>query len=383
MNPLIPIALSSQLDVTGEERIHAAPYTPIVRPTWTPVPYQYFVYQSTFSTASDTFNGYGRVNLDTYVYEDLGEIDVPDSLNANGDPAMNIGGDLIIASPYSYPAETSGVYAFRYNAPGFTQHAFWRDTTGSDTNADQYNSIAQIDEEHLAVCVKKWDINLSYLIVLNYDGNTFTEVDKQVIHAGSANTETVIVHNGFLITVGFSGTRRLKAFSFGGSAINEIATYGGTVSTRFGQGPKEMQSDGTYIYLSNGQIFTFDGTTFTLVATAFESGTTPYSAKFAISPGAVFYAYSSGLTINRHSFDGTNVPLVGTFENDVRPQGWMRAKDGLLWLPIPSHAFFDTADSGLFTISGTSLTKVGDLRLPVGDTRVSTGISFIEPLTEH
>lgn len=33
---LIPIALSSQLDVTGEERVHAAKYTPVVRQVYVP-----------------------------------------------------------------------------------------------------------------------------------------------------------------------------------------------------------------------------------------------------------------------------------------------------------------------------------------------------------
>lgn len=36
MTNLIPAAISSQLDQTGEERIHAAPYEVIVRPVWAP-----------------------------------------------------------------------------------------------------------------------------------------------------------------------------------------------------------------------------------------------------------------------------------------------------------------------------------------------------------
>src|SRR6478609_5079690 len=34
---LVPIAISSQLDVTGEERIHAAPFYPATRPTFVAV----------------------------------------------------------------------------------------------------------------------------------------------------------------------------------------------------------------------------------------------------------------------------------------------------------------------------------------------------------
>lgn len=40
---LVPIAVSSQLDVSGEERIHAAGYNSIIRPTWAPIPPSIFV----------------------------------------------------------------------------------------------------------------------------------------------------------------------------------------------------------------------------------------------------------------------------------------------------------------------------------------------------
>lgn len=54
---LIPIALSSQLDVTGEERIHAARYTVMIRPTYVSPPQPIFLAVGASGKAAKSLDG--------------------------------------------------------------------------------------------------------------------------------------------------------------------------------------------------------------------------------------------------------------------------------------------------------------------------------------
>lgn len=80
--PLVPIAISSQLDVTGEERIHAAKYTLTNRPAWVASPNQFYAASGNQTYLAKSVDG--GTTFPTTVSTGLGTISSTTTVSAAG-----------------------------------------------------------------------------------------------------------------------------------------------------------------------------------------------------------------------------------------------------------------------------------------------------------
>jgi WD40 repeat protein len=97
---LFPVAISSQLDVTGEERVHAAKYNPSARPEWVYIP-------KTFLLTDDPSDGGSPILL---------------RFNNTNGTLEDTGSTVGFASSFSSSCTTDGIYAAFGRQWAFTSH---------------------------------------------------------------------------------------------------------------------------------------------------------------------------------------------------------------------------------------------------------------------
>jgi hypothetical protein len=382
MNHLIPIALSSQLDVTGEERLHAAPYTPTIRPTFVaPPPPEYFVWQSSDTNsvgARVLRTGYGSFDTvtNTVTYHDY--VDQAVMYPTTGTPGYNVGGDLVTSVYYDNVGIAQGVYAYKWDGTSLVQQDHWQ--WSAVVMYQEYFSLVKWDANTVICTVNHSTPSEIWLHALDYDGTAFTEVAS--LNTGLTNNDQIIAKYGnyliMLQTEGFGN--KLRAYSFDGTTFALLTTYGGTISERFGVSPKIMEVQDNFIFLSNGQVFTYDGTAFTLVTQEYESGVIPFSSKFAVSSTAFFNQVSG--VMRAYSWDGSDLVRLAdpAGVGFVQGAGWMRIQNNRLWLAY--NPDYPTNANGIYDINAGVLTKLSNLLPPSpnGNT-IFYSTNPIDPLT--
>jgi hypothetical protein len=376
---LVPIALSSQLDVTGEERIHAAKYTPTERPTY--VNYDvYFAYQTSEVGASTT--GYAVFNTNTNVFTDIANYS-DDTYPAFGAAGVNINGKLVIKSAFDNdnppPDMQSGVKLLSYDGSNsLVEVDHWQ--IDPNVQYSTYLDIVKYDDTTAVVVALNATGADTYLYALTVGEDSLTLTGTPLaIDLSSGDDYALCMHNEYIIVQDFDAfeiNRSLRAYSFDGDDFILEGTYGSALSGSFGQDLSPIRSDGSFIYLSNGMIFTFNGTTFTLVTTLPLVGT---GQCLGVIPGFVFMQ-DGGDSIKVFSFNGVSGTLVQTIAGSYMTanRAEVLSNGTLLFPAAPLHP---DSESGIFTWNGSALTRIDKLEIYGFNTYVT--LSMIDRLTQN
>lgn len=370
---LIPIAISSQLDVTGEERIHAAKYMPSVRPVYVAPPVlPYFAWQlsedgPTFSRRLRT--GYASFDEDTNTFSTLATFDLTGVSVAKNTAGVNVDGKLVMHAGLDQDgaedAQLSGVYLLNYDGTSvLAQEDLWQI---SGTQYHEYVDLVKYDDDTvISMATNADDGDKMYLHAINYAAGTLTTAGTPLMLSTEYKI-CMVMHNGFIIVHNHyqnSAFRSLKAYSWNGSTFSLVSTYGGTITTdaNFGSAAMlggQLVSDGNFIYLGNGQIFTFDGAAFTLVTTV--AGLVGVGSRLAVFEDHV--VIMDGTTdIRVYDFDGASTSPVQTLSGTWATYGRAFAMPSGCYL-VPAPDAEADAHSGVFTWDGAAYTRVSALEV--------------------
>lgn len=411
---LVPIALSSEIDASGNERIHAAPYVANERARWVYTP----PYNDSYllSITSGNINGgggsgyslaYSKYNKDTNALESVSKIDTFRTNFGTNLSARSLNNYVFVSGMYS-GLSPCGVYAYSLNNSNqLTQRAFWQHPTKPNGTVGSLEVVEVGGEIHIYFIY--WGPSFSdryELICLRFDPNTqtFTKIgDTTLSNSITLITSTfqyqfprVIYHNGYIITGTYEngltpddGTvvsgSMLRAYTFNGSAFTLANSMPLTLSQFNRPGPGRLTQFGDYITLGGN----YNGLSERKPIIKMPAGT---MLNFTQSPsisgsvdslipltgdGKVFYfvdlSYASPYNLRIYSSDSAGtLTLEQTLNEGYLDYNANRLTVGdLSGVPRIYLALFDTFSanaSGVYDWDGTSFVRKGSCVLPGSST---------------
>lgn len=257
---LVPIAISSQLDVTGEERIHAAKYNPTIRISYVPSPtlFQVLVAQGGQGFLVASFDP------DTLTKNVLAYHDEPE-VYYQSRPFM-LGEHYAI--PYAWSAEDSPAVAV-YSRAGAVFTLV--DSIDNDATREFCGAVKLSESRFIALFTDPVDATLDCYLC-NFDGAAITVVDSEL-----AITETHGVPD-YLQSVNCQGDAIFQCTGAGSNRFLICKMSGDVLTTSFSTvGPASnagsgLAAIGDKIATGKGQIYQYDGSDMTSVQATTSTG---------------------------------------------------------------------------------------------------------------
>lgn len=284
MPNLIPAAISSQLDQTGEERIHAAPYETVIRPVWSQdlgsTTYAYLTRDVNSATAPYLF--VDQLNKNTMTVNTLGSLQLPSgnhqfaSLSDNGvdtiflfgagsagrgiRPVYYNGASLVAADQFDI-----------FTGGGFSTYcdAFRGKAVGNTLFVSYQRAMSTSDRRQ---CVGA----LTY----NPTTHVITETAEEVLFTGTSSAVSgllsMTLHNEYIVAFA-NGPKTLYILSYNSgtsdfTVIDTLSLPNAYASYEWNR--ESISSDGTYIYVGSftlapsnktQYVVSFDGTNLSIV----------------------------------------------------------------------------------------------------------------------
>lgn len=346
---LVPIAISSQLDVTGEERIHAARYSPTTRPTYIPpepavVPFNVIVAQGGGGWAITEFNTADNTFTVPFVHAE------PDVYYISRPWMMN----NYIAIAYEWSAETSmGVAIYDYT--GVLVDSI-------DNQADlEICGAVKMSETRFIVIWNKVSTDELVIDLCNFNGTTITVVDTVTIANAHGLPdylqECVCQGDGIFLCTGLGTNRFLICKMSGDTLTTSFSTVGPSL---FGSG---ISAIGNVIGTGKGYVYTYNGTDMTEVAST-PAGPDP------------FICTNDGTRFFYAGFDTQSGWRLGTapYTFTAIAQAYQATPGGganYVFIPRDGQGFGVT-EGGIFQFDGAAFTEIADFQftqeeLDIGD----------------
>jgi len=328
----------------------------------------------------------GLATFDNYnnVFTVLATADLTPAYPARGNSGFRMETDkYVIHAEYDNDSATnlqkSGVYVASYSAGTLTLSAPWQ---GSSTQYHQYYDVAKYNASTVVCVLANADNSFkTELHALAYSAGALSATGTPIVVSNGQHDTVLCMHNAYLLVLSYDAAgasqRFLKAYSFTSGTFTLLATCATSLTGSWSSNQDELVSDGSFIYLPNGMIFSFNGSAFTLITTA--AGVAGFGGRLAVWPG--YLAILDGTTnIRVWSFNGTTATSVQTLAGTWAAEGRACALplsniDGVNYgyylLPAPDI----TTDSqdGMFFWDGNAQTLTREAKLEIPNDNRATG----------
>lgn len=368
---LIPIAVSSQLDVTGEERIHAAKYSPVVRPTYVApeVIWMGYVQNDNSAYGGNYRIGFAKIqdgvttNIAWKQWQCFGDY----GSGYNQTPFLlgntligQIENDIVHTAPGT---PINGIVALKYDGTQTLNELHrWQ---LNNTQYNLYHTVIPWGPSMVVVAVSDGTSPYnSYVKVLSYsDAVGFTELSS--VTFPTIYRPKVTKHNDYLIVYDHSSNSHvIWTYTISAGVLNFEAT--GTLYPAGGS-MDYLHSEGDRVRTQSGYFFTYNGGA---IPTAVYGGQAPlaYLPPNDVVPVKQYFRYQGNNTVVvMHDVAGT----LTTMDTLVIPVGmygylpyFMTGGGNKLLIPNTDANSNSSMANGVVTWNGTDLVRESPLIVP-------------------
>lgn len=279
------------------------------------------------------------------------------AINTYNTSLIQIGGTIIACIQYAeYPQTIAGIVALEYDGSSTTlvEKDIYKLSSGPSLF---YWNLLNAGGGVFYAYVSASETGQAFLKAFSYSHLTgITEIGSTELP--DDDERYMCLHNGYIISAVLDGSRPkvLSAYQYSNGEFTLVSTYAGSPAyTSSASKNITLRSDGSRIYTSAYQAFTFDGTTFVNVA---DIPPNTQRTDLQISSGNIFIANQSSLW----SVDN-NLSTVSTLNFPVSHNGFtgFAARDGKVY--IPAGKDYSQSASGIYSYSGGTFTRLGHMSI--------------------